>query len=436
MNMDLQGNSQQTLLNRFQTVRKISQDLAEPLQPEDQVIQSMADASPIKWHLAHTSWFFETFVLAPDLKGYLCFQDEYAYLFNSYYNHVGPQFLRPNRGLISRPTVDDVREYRHYVDKHIAQLLEQPQASQNSMALIELGLHHEQQHQELMLTDIKHAFSFNPLYPAIADYHASDNHASDNHSPEGQASPQRWIAFSGGEFQVGYDGKEFHFDNESPRHPVLLQPFKLSQRLVTNEEYLAFIDDGGYQNPLLWLSDGWAWRQQNQVEHPIYWQKHPDQWQQYTLSGRRPLATNEPVCHISYYEADAFAQWSGKRLPTEFEWEVAAQQQPLTAQDQQAGFLDLACLHPKPAQKQHSDCLQQLYGTCWQWTRSAYSPYPGFTPAAGAVGEYNGKFMCNQWVLKGGSCASPKGHLRPSYRNFFPAHAQWQFSGIRMADDA
>ena len=354
MNMDLQGHSPQTLLNRFQTVRKISQDLTEPLHPEDQVIQSMPDASPIKWHLAHTSWFFETFVLAPNLPNYQDFQAEFTYLFNSYYNQVGPQYLRPNRGLISRPTVDEVREYRQYVDRHIDQLLTQEQISQQCLELIELGLHHEQQHQELMLTDIKHAFSFNPLNPAIADYQGPDNPG-----PDKQTTPQHWIAFPGGEFLAGYAGKAFHFDNETPSHPVLLQPFQLSQRLVTNEEYLAFINDGGYQNPLLWLSDGWAWCQQNRIEHPLYWHLRDGEWLQYTLSGMRPLSAREPVCHISYYEADAFAQWHGKRLPTEFEWETAAKQQRDALLGEQAGFLDLACLHP-----QHQASIAQACSNC------------------------------------------------------------------------
>ncbi|RLT90504.1 MULTISPECIES: ergothioneine biosynthesis protein EgtB [unclassified Ketobacter] len=424
MDRDLQDNPLPPLLDQYQSTRKLSLDITEPLHPEDQVIQSMPDASPIKWHLAHTSWFFETFVLAPYLSGYTPYQPEFAYLFNSYYNQVGPQYLRPNRGLISRPTVEEVREYRHHVDCHMARYLSQAPTDQQAAALVELGIHHEQQHQELMLTDIKHGFSFNPLFPALVAYR----------SPPTNPAPQRWLEHAGGEISVGHNGDGFHFDNESPRHRVLLPPFKLAQRLVTNREYLEFIADGGYRNPLLWLSDGWAWRQQNQVEHPIYWQQQDDRWQHYTLSGLQTLAPNEPVCHISYFEADAFAQWCGKRLPTEFEWEAAAQQ--ATGLDEPGAFLDLACLHPKPAAPNQGGGYQQLYGTCWQWTRSAYSPYPGYKPAAGAVGEYNGKFMCNQWVLKGGSCVSPRGHLRSTYRNFFPAHAQWQFTGIRMADDA
>ena len=417
------------LLTQYQSTRKLSLDIAEPLQPEDQMIQSMPDASPTKWHLAHTSWFFETFVLAAYLPGYQAYAPEFAYLFNSYYNHVGPQYRRPDRGLISRPTVVEVKEYRDHVDHHLQRLLMEERLDSTALQLIELGIQHEQQHQELILTDLKHGFSFNPLFPALNEYEGK----------QGVIPEQRWLTYPGGQGSVGYDGPEFHYDNEGPRHEVLLAPFKLAQRLVTNSEYLEFVADGGYQNPLLWLSDGWAWLQQKNITQPLYWFENHGQWQQYSLAGLKPLNPAEPVCHISYYEADAFAQWNGKRLPTEFEWEMVARQTPV-----QGPFLDLTCLHPQPAPETgtetgtetSTDEIQQLYGTCWQWTRSAYSPYPGFKPPAGAVGEYNGKFMCNQLVLRGGSCVTPKGHVRPSYRNFFPAHAQWQFTGIRMADDA
>ena len=409
------------LLTQYQSTRKLSLDIAEPLQPEDQMIQSMPDASPTKWHLAHTSWFFETFLLANYLPGYQAYAPEFAYLFNSYYNHVGPQYRRADRGLISRPTVAEVKEYRDYVDHHLQRLMQEQVLDKTGLDLIELGIQHEQQHQELILTDIKHGFSFNPLFPALNQYE----------SKHGVAPEQRWLTYPGGLESVGYNGPEFHFDNEGPRHEVLLAPFKLTQRLITNGEYLEFIADGGYRNPLLWLSDGWAWLQQKSITKPLYWLQQQGSWHQYTLAGLKPLNPAEPVCHISYYEADAFAQWCGKRLPTEHEWEIVAQQSPL-----QGPFMELTRLHPEPVTATGTDEIQQLYGTCWQWTRSAYSPYPGFKPPAGAVGEYNGKFMCNQLVLKGGSCVTPKGHLRPSYRNFFPAHAQWQFTGIRMADDA
>jgi len=411
----------QQLFTRYQHARKLSRDIVEPLQPEDLVIQSMPDASPIKWHLAHTSWFFETFLLKPFLTGYRPFQSQFEYLFNSYYNHVGPQYLRKNRGLISRPTVTEVQEYRQYVDDNIATLLTRP-LSEATLNLLELGINHEQQHQELMLTDIKHAFSFNPLFPALAD-----------HQPQPQPiAALNWQEYAGGEQMIGYRGTGFHFDNEGPAHPVLLPPFKLATRLITNGELQDFVDDGGYKNPLLWLSDGWAWLQGNAIAQPLYWQQMEGQWHHYTLSGLRPLLQHEPACHLSYYEADAYAQWCGKRLPTECEWEVAAQQQPLDNSG-----LHLGRLHPHCGTDTASAqaTLQQLYGSCWQWTQSAYSPYPGFKPATGAVGEYNGKFMCNQLVLKGSSCVTPQGHSRASYRNFFPAHAQWQFTGIRMADD-
>lgn len=411
----------QPLLEHYHRTRTFSRSIAELLQPEDQVIQSMPDASPIKWHLAHTTWFFETFILLPSQPQYQPFQAEFTYLFNSYYNHVGPQFLRKNRGLISRPTVSEVNDYRHYVDRHIEQWLQQGDADKALLDLLVLGIHHEQQHQELMITDIKHAFSFNPLHPQLTAF-----------QPREQAAPElRWLNFPGGEVNIGHPDPQkdsFHFDNEGPTHKVLLQPYQLAQRLVTNREFQSFIEDGGYRNPLLWLSDGWAWLQSQQIEHPLYWQQQDGRWQQYTLAGLRELDPDEPACHLSYYEADAFAQWFGKRLPTEFEWEAAAQHSAIT------GGSDLTCLHPQPASAEATDLLQ-LYGACWQWTQSAYSSYPGFRPAAGAVGEYNGKFMCNQLVLKGSSCATPKGHARASYRNFFPAHAQWQFTGIRMADN-
>lgn len=410
----------QSLLTAFQRTRKLSTDLTEPLQPEDQVIQSMPDASPIKWHLAHATWFFETFILKPEAADYREFAPQYAYLFNSYYNHVGPQYLRPQRGLISRPGVAEVAEYRQYVDDHLIRFVESGAATDAALALLELGVHHEQQHQELMLTDLKHAFSFNPLHPALVT--AADTPAS--------APTLTWHSFPGGIHSIGHRTEGFHFDNEAPAHEVLLQPFALASRLVSNEEYEHFVADGGYENPLLWLSDGWAWRQQQGLGHPLYWRPGDGGWHQYSLAGLQPLAPAEPACHLNYYEADAYARWCGKRLPTEFEWEVAARQQA-DAREQTA--LDLTRLHPAPATAQGQG-LQQLFGHCWQWTQSAYHGYPGFQPAPGAVGEYNGKFMCNQLVLRGSSCATPPGHARLTYRNFFPAHAQWQFTGIRLAD--
>jgi len=412
------------LLDALHHTRQLSDAIAALLQPEDQLLQSMPDASPTKWHLAHTSWFFETFILLPQLPGYQCFQPEFAYLFNSYYNHVGPQFLRPQRGLLSRPTVAEVQAYRQHVDQALMDYLQTTQADEATLALIQLGIQHEQQHQELMLTDIKHAFSFNPLYPALNHHQPRTTHATAMH----------WLHYAGGETVIGHQGGGFHYDNEQPAHRVLLTPFKLAQRLVSNGEYLQFMADGGYDNPLLWLADGWAWRQQQQNSQPLYWQQRDGEWWHYSLAGLRPLQPEEPVCHINYYEADAYTQWAGKRLPTESEWEAAARQQADGAH-MHCG-LDLAVLHPPALISADQHTLHQLFGSCWQWTRSAYGPYPGFRPVSGAVGEYNGKFMCNQLVLKGSSCATPVGHSRASYRNFFPAHAQWQFTGIRMADDA
>lgn len=413
------------LLDAYHTTRSLTNTLTASLQPEDQMVQSMPDASPTKWHLAHTSWFFETFILQANLPDYQRFQTEYAYLFNSYYNQVGAQFSRPQRGLISRPTVAEVARYREYVDQAMTKFLQDQDPDASVLALVELGIQHEQQHQELILTDIKHGFSFNPMFPAL-------NH----HQPQPQpAISQKWLEFAGGEFRVGHTGECFHYDNERPAHSMLINPFRMTKRLVTNGEYLEFMADSGYDNPVLWLSDGWAWRQRENVQQPLYWVEKDNEWWQYSLSGLRPVLPEEPVCHISYYEADAFAQWSGKRLPTEFEWELAARLQRSQHEWQNNG-LDLRHLHPQACTQDTSDQLLQLYGDCWQWTRSAYSAYPGYKPAPGAVGEYNGKFMCNQLVLKGSSCATPPGHSRPSYRNFFPAHARWQFSGIRMADDA
>jgi ergothioneine biosynthesis protein EgtB len=413
------------ILNSFLNTRTLSTALASSLQPEDQMIQSMPDASPTKWHLAHTSWFFETFILQPNRTGYQCFHPEYSYLFNSYYNQVGAQYSRPQRGLISRPTVAEVYRYREHVDQATTDYIEHDDPTPEVLALIELGIQHEQQHQELILTDIKHGFSFNPLYPALNHYQPQPT----------TVDPQRWLEFEGGVVNIGHHGIGFHYDNEGPHHQQLITPFKLSQRLVNVGEYLEFIADGGYDNPLLWLSDGWAWRQREQIQQPLYWQQRDNEWWQYSLSGLRPLLAQEPLCHISYYEADAFAQWCGKRLPTEYEWETAAQQQADKHESVSRG-LDLHQLHPQPGTGSDGQQLQQLYGDCWQWTQSAYSAYPGFKAAAGAVGEYNGKFMCNQLVLKGSSCATPKGHSRPSYRNFFPPQARWQFSGIRIAADA
>ena len=403
---------------QYQPIRQLSETLCQPLEIEDYGVQSMADVSPPKWHLAHTTWFFETFLLRPYLPEYEVFHPGYGYLFNSYYEAVGDRHPRPQRGLLSRPTVKEVYQYRAHVDEAMATLLcqrgDQPAVAQ----LTTLGLHHEQQHQELLLTDLKYNLAQNPLHPAYRQDVAL-----------GQAEPPAtlgFVAFAGGLHTLGHQAAGFAFDNEGPAHPVYLQDFALADRLITNGEYLEFMADGGYQTAAHWLAEGWATVQSEGWQAPLYWQQRDGQWWVFTLGGLRPVNPAEPVCHVSYFEADAFAQWRGHRLPTEAEWEVAAANAPL-----QGNLVAADHLHPQPAAG--GSGLQQLYGDTWEWTQSAYLPYPGFRPAPGAVGEYNGKFMCNQMVLRGGSCVTPPGHIRPSYRNFFPPSARWQFSGIRLA---
>jgi ergothioneine biosynthesis protein EgtB len=420
---DSPADSVAALETRYRAVRRQSEQLCEPLQVEDYVIQSMADASPVKWHLAHTSWFFETFVLTPFLRGYQPFHAQYGFLFNSYYNSVGPRWSRPERGLLSRPTVAEIYQYRAHVDEQMRRLFQAGQARAELTDIVVLGLNHEQQHQELLLTDLKHAWAANPLHPV---YHAA--------LPEAGAQPtSRWVPFAEGLAWIGHEGQEhgFAFDNESPRHRVFLEGFELASRLVSNAEYLAFIEDGGYERAELWLSDGWATRQTMGWTAPLYWAKRDGIWQVYSLAGMRPLNPSEPVCHLSCYEADAFARWAGARLPTEAEWERAAGNSALAGH-----FAEGGRFHPAAAAA-HGDAgpLHQLYGDVWQWTASPYVGYPGYRPARGALGEYNGKFMCNQLVLRGASCATPRSHARVSYRNFFSAAARWQFSGIRLAKD-
>ena len=408
-------------LPRYAAVRTLTERLAEPLGPEDQCIQSMPDASPTKWHLAHTTWFFETLVLAPHAPGYEPYDPRYAYLFNSYYEALGARHPRPERGLLTRPTVAEVLAYRRHVDAGIAQLFEGAShvARASFEDIAELGLHHEQQHQELLLTDIKHAFSCNPLLPAYAPPVPSE-------VPD--ATPLEWMEHPGGIVPIGHDGNGFAFDNEGPRHPALLTPHRLASRPTTCGEYLAFMADGGYRKPQHWLSDGLVACQKEGWTAPLYWLERDGAWEMFTLNGVQPVKPDEPVTHVSFYEAAAYASWAGKRLPTEFEWEAAASERAV-----EGNFLDPARPHPKAASRPG---MQQLYGDVWQWTRSAYDPYPGFRPFEGAAGEYNGKFMCGQLVLRGGSCATPQGHIRSSYRNFFPPAARWQFSGIRLAEDA
>ncbi len=410
-----------SLASEFQRVRRASLRIVEPVTPEDCVVQSMADVSPAKWHLAHTSWFFEHFLLQPHLPGYRVFHERFGYLFNSYYDAVGPRHARPDRGLLTRPTLDDVLRFRAHVDEHMARLLEPGRTPPEVQPLVRLGLHHEQQHQELMLTDLKHVLSRNPLEPCYRDDLKQAPHE------DAAPSPCRWLKFAGGLTEIGAEeGVEFCFDNETPRHRVWLQPFQLASRPVTNAEYLEFIRAGGYGEPRLWLSDGWAAVQQEGWQHPLYWSSSLES--EFTLGGRRPLCANAPVCHVSLYEADAFARWAGARLPTEAEWELAAAGAP------PAGNLAGSdALHPLPAGSATEPA--QMFGDVWEWTASSYAPYPGFRVAAGAIGEYNGKFMCNQVVLRGGSCATPEGHVRATYRNFFYPQSRWQFTGLRLARD-
>ena len=384
------------LSERFRSIRGHTERIAAALTDEDQCVQSMADASPAKWHRAHTTWFFEQFVLGPNLSGYTAFDPDFCFLFNSYYEAVGARHPRPFRGLITRPGTQAVGAYRRHVDDAMARLLAQ---HEQVASLVELGLQHEQQHQELMLTDMMHAFAQSPLAPAVVPGW---------HEPAPLAGTSRFVEFPGGIVAVGHDANGFAFDSEGPRHEVVLRPYKLADRLVRNRDWLAFMDDGGYRTSRLWMSDGWACAQQNDWAAPLYWREVNGQWQQVGLGGLAPVELDAPVRHISWYEADAFARWSRARLPTEAEIETASD----------------------------GGDLAELTGYAWQWTNSAYLPYPGFQAAEGAIGEYNGKFMVNQMVLRGGSLATPRGHTRPSYRNFFPPDKRWQFTGLRLAKNA
>ncbi len=412
------------LAQRYAEIRRRTEALAARLSAEDQTIQSMPDVSPTKWHRAHSSWFFEAFLLVPRLPQYQVFDPAYGYLFNSYYESVGRRHPRPQRGLISRPGVAEIARYREYVDAAMAEFIAtvDDDAWDDASRLIELGLHHEEQHQELILMDIKHVLSLNPLQPAYATASAR--------APR-TAAPLGWIEFAGGLRQIGHAGDGFAFDNEGPRHKVWLEPFCLASRLVTCGEYRDFIEDDGYRRPEFWLSDGWAAVRQEGWTAPLYWGHGEDGWTIFTLAGRRPLEPAEPVCHVSFYEADAFARWSGKRLPSEAEWEVAA----VEARVPQSGnLMDRGVLHPQPAERVGG--LRQMIGDVWEWTASPYVAYPGFRPLSGAVGEYNGKFMSGQMVLRGGAAVTPAGHMRATYRNFFPPAARWAFAGLRLAEDA
>jgi ergothioneine biosynthesis protein EgtB len=417
---------------RYAAVRTATERLCAPLEPEDLQLQPMPDASPAKWHLAHTTWFFETFLLVPHAAGYRPFHAKYCHLFNSYYEAVGSRHPRAERGLLSRPTVREVYAYRRAVDEAVGDWLGRGEVPPELAAVVELGLNHEQQHQELLLTDLKAAFARNPLFPAYASVgrvESSRPAVTRGNITAGLEARPALRDFPGGLVEIGHAGPGFAFDNESPRHTAYLRPFALADQVVSVGDYLAFVADGGYRRPELWLSDGWAARKARGWDAPEYWHRDGDGWAAFTLAGLRPVDPAEPITHISFYEADAYATWAGARLPTEAEWEVAA-----AGLDPDAGnFADDGWYHPRPAES--GSGLTQMFGDVWEWTASPYTAYPGFRPAAGALGEYNGKFMCNQMVLRGGSCASPRGHLRPTYRNFFPPEARWQFSGLRLAKD-
>ena len=414
---------------RYRAVRGMTGEIAAPLSAEDQQIQSMPDVSPTKWHQAHVTWFFETFLLLPHLDGYAPFHPDFGYLFNSYYEGVGPRHARPARGLLSRPPLAQVFAYRAHVDDAMERLIRET-ATERWAALVPLfllGLNHEQQHQELMLTDIKHVFSVNPQKPR---YHEPSPAPQRN----SEAPEIRWLGHAGGVVELGHDGRDFGFDNEFPRHRTWIEDFEIASRPVTNREFLDFIEDGGYASARHWLSDGWTTVRERGWQAPIYWRQADGAWLEFTLSGERSLDPAAPVCHLSFYEADAFARWAGARLPGEAEWEVAARE--ATPEENAANLLAAGHLHPVAATDAGADGPVQLLGDVWEWTQSSYGPYPGFRPAAGAVGEYNGKFMVNQVTLRGGSCVTPPGHARVTYRNFFYPDQRWQFTGLRLARDA
>ncbi len=410
------------LRNRFRRVRAATEGLAAHLSEEDCALQSMPDASPIKWHLAHTTWFFETFLLESWQPAFKPFDPAFRVLFNSYYNGVGDKHPRPERGLISRPGLATIREYRQHVTRRIDDLLAVMGGNAEFESLMWLGCNHEEQHQELILTDLKHLLSRNPAKPAYGERWPLTAI---------EARQPRWISHAGGLVNSGHEGAGFAFDNEGPRHQVFVQPFELASHPVTHGEFAAFIADGGYSRPELWLSMGWDWVQAQRIGAPMYWQREGENWATFTLHGMVAIDPHTPVSHINYFEADAYARWAGARLPREAEWELAAAAVPVTG-----NFLESGALHPLAFREEGPNNLPaQMFGDVWEWTQSAYLPYPGFRSAPGAVGEYNGKFMCNQFVLRGGSCATPAAHIRATYRNFFPPDARWQFSGCRLARD-
>jgi ergothioneine biosynthesis protein EgtB len=424
------------LTRRYRHVRRTTEALAAPLSAEDMLVQSMPDASPTKWHLAHTTWFFEEFVLARFDPAHRRHDERWRFLFNSYYEAAGPRHPRSARGLLSRPSLDEVRAWRARVDERMLALLARADAA--ALAVVLLGTHHEEQHQELLLTDAKHALAANPLRPAYRDGRGEQRAPLElpgvlvaSPTGVGRGAPLRWLGHEGGVTSIGYEGAGFAFDNEGPRHRVLVDPFRLASRLVTNGEYAGFVEDGGYERPELWLSDGWATAIAEGWKAPLYWERSADGWNVFTFLGVEPLESDAPVTHASFYEADAYARWATHRLPTESEWEIAAAARPV-----EGNFVESGRLSASPAEGQGNGREQQLFGDAWEWTASAYLPYPKYRPVAGALGEYNGKFMSGQMVLRGGSCLSPQAHLRASYRNFFPPHVRWQMTGIRLAQDA
>jgi ergothioneine biosynthesis protein EgtB len=424
----------EALIERYNATRAVTERFCATMETEDYVVQSMPDVSPMKWHLAHTTWFFEAFLLRHHASDYQPLNPQYNYLFNSYYNAIGDQFCRARRGQLSRPTVREIYDYRHYVDDKMRDFMHRLQDDELAALrpLVILGINHEQQHQELMATDIKHVLAVNPLRPSLLPRPPD---------PEPQGVPgMEWFGYDADMYEIGYAGAAFHFDNEAPCHNVYVHAFEIGSRLITNHEYLAFMEDGGYERAELWLSMGWATIRERQgavhewekFTQPLYWFQTEDGWMQYTLAGPRPVHPDEPVVHVSYYEADAYARWAGARLPSEAEWEIAAAHAAMT----DGTFQDDWRFHPRPLlpEAQQGE-LHQMFGDVWEWTASAYGPYPGFKAWEGAVGEYNDKFMANQLVLRGGSCATPRNHIRPTYRNFFYAPDKWQFMGFRLARD-
>jgi len=409
-----------SLSTYYQQIRQLTEQICQPLEIEDYVVQSMPDASPLKWHLAHTAWFFEAFILIPHFPGYRVFHPKYDYILNSYYESLGERVPASQRGTLSRPTVAEIYRYRAYVDEAMQSLITENLGNSELESLVILGINHEQQHQEFIFTNIKHIFGNNPLHPIYKSDLPTPNLTS-------IAKQLNWLEYPAQLYEIGHDGAGFAFDNEQPRHQVYLQDYQLASRLVTNGEYLEFIQAGGYHNPDYWLSEGWQTACSQKWQAPLYWEQVDGDWWLMTLGGMRRLNENEPVCHVSFYEADAYARWAGKRLPTEAEWEIAAANVPVAG-----NLLETGMLHPTPATGNTQP--DQLFGDVWEWTNSTHQPYPGYRLEAGIVGEYNGKLMCNRLVLRGGSCVTPLSHIRPTYRNFYPPSTRWQFTGIRLAD--